>query len=236
MAPSTPIRLSIVIPTLNEAERLPGLLQDLRALTLRHEIVVADGGSTDATVTLAERHGCAVLRSEPGRGRQLRAGIAATSAPWLLVVHADVRLKPASLREAEALVTQGPEDRFGSWPLRLDGPGLWLRLVEAGAALRWRLFGLAYGDQGLVLSRAIHDRAGGYPEWAIMEDVALSRALHRTGREVRFRSPIVADARRYLREGRIRRSVTNVLLILLFAAGVSPERLSRWYRPEPIGP
>jgi rSAM/selenodomain-associated transferase 2 len=225
--------LSVVIPTLNESARLPRILADLRALPVSYEVVVADGGSEDGTREVAREAGAGVVESPPGRGRQLRRGVAAAGAPWLLVLHADVRASPAALAEAAAFVRRDDPGRFAAWPLAIDAAGAWLRLVERVAAARWRIFGLPYGDQGLVLHRSRYDRAGGYPEAPIMEDVALVRGLRRVARQTRFREPLVADARRYLREGRVRRAATNAALITLFAAGVSPARLAQWYRPEP---
>jgi hypothetical protein len=105
--------------------------------------------------------------------------------------------------------------------------------VERGAALRWRLTGLAYGDQGLLVRRSLYQAAGGYPDTRIMEDVVLIRRLARLARIERLPAPILADARRWRREGRLRGTLRNAALITLFLAGVAPDRLARWYRPEP---
>ena len=167
-----------------------------------------------------------------GRGRQLAAGVAASSGEWLLVVHADARLPIAALRAAEAVLARGDVDA-AAWPLAIDGAGAWLRLVERGAALRWRLTGLAYGDQGLLVRRALYEAVGGYPETRIMEDVVLIRRIARRARVHRLAAPILADARRWRREGRMRGTLRNAALITLFLAGVSADRIARWYRPEP---
>lgn len=220
------------MPTLDEAPRLPLLLQDLSALSPRHEIVIADGGSRDGTPSLAAARGCRVVATPRGRGRQLRAGVAAAAGSWLLVLHADARIGPEALAEVEPAV-RDPAVRYAAWPLEIGGEGRWLRLVERGAALRWRLLGLAYGDQGLLVRRDLYEAAGGYPDTAIMEDVVLVRRLRRLAPMTRFRHPIVADARRWRREGAVRASLRNVLLLTLFLGGVGPDRLARWYRPEP---
>lgn len=225
--------LSVVIPTLNESARLPRIIADLRALPLSHEIVVADGGSTDGTREVARDAGARVVESSPGRGHQLRRGVAAATAPWLLMLHADVRASSAALAEAAAFVRRDDTGWFAAWPLVIDASGVWLRLVERGAAVRWRVFALPYGDQGLIVHRSLYDRVGGYPDSSIMEDVTLVRALGRAAQQTRFREPLVADPRRYLREGKIRRVATNAALLTLFSMGVSPARLARWYRPEP---
>jgi rSAM/selenodomain-associated transferase 2 len=225
--------ISVVIPTLNEAARLPHLVGDLAALSRLREVIVADGGSTDGTPAVAAALGCRVVNSECSRGSQLRQGIATATSPWLLVLHADVRLSAAALAEADAVADAGDWRRFGSWRLRYPAPGAGLRMVEHGAALRWRLSGLAYGDQGLLVHRTLYDAAGGYPDHPIMEDVALIRALTRRGRPVRFSATIQADPRRYQREGAARRQLKNLVLVSLYLLGVSPARLAAWYRPEP---
>ena len=96
----------------------------------------------------------------------------------------------------------------------------WLRWVERGAALRWRLTGLAYGDQGLLVRRSLYDAVGGYPDTRIMEDVVLVRRLARRRESLRLPAPILADARRWRREGRVRGTLRNVVLLSLFLAGV----------------
>lgn len=173
-----------------------------------------------------------MVPAERGRGRQLRAGVAAARGEWLLLLHADARLSPAALAEAERAMA-GEEVQHAAWPLAIDGAGARLRWIERGAALRWRLFGLAYGDQGLLVRRSLYDAAGGCPDVALMEDVALVRRLRRLAPMHRFRQPILADARRWAREGTLRSSLRNLALLLLYLAGVAPDRLARWYHPEP---
>lgn len=173
-----------------------------------------------------------MVSTQRGRGRQLTAGVAASSGDWLLVVHADARLPAAALGAAQAAMAR-PDVQAAAWPLAIDGTGVWLRVVECGAAVRWRLTGLAYGDQGLLVRRSLYDVVGGYPESRIMEDVVLIRRIARLARVERLPTPILADARRWRREGRLRGTLRNAALITLFLAGVAPDRLARWYRPEP---
>jgi cellulose synthase/poly-beta-1,6-N-acetylglucosamine synthase-like glycosyltransferase len=173
-----------------------------------------------------------VVPAPRGRGAQLRAGVAAACGEWLLVLHADARLTPEALAEAERALAD-PRVGHAAWPLSIEGEGARLRWVERGAALRWRLFGLAYGDQGLLVRRTRYDAAGGYPETRIMEDVVLVRRLNRLGPMRRFQHPIVADGRRWRREGVLRTSLRNFILLLLFLGGASADRLARWYAPEP---
>jgi rSAM/selenodomain-associated transferase 2 len=195
-------------------------------------VIIADGGSSDGTTELAAARGARVVSAPRGRGRQLAAGVSASRGDWLLVVHADARLPLAALRAGEAAVARA-DVQAAAWRLAIDGDGAWLRLVERGAALRWRLTGLAYGDQGLLVRRALYDAAGGYPETRIMEDVVLIRRLARLARIERLSAPILADARRWRREGGLRGTLRNGALLTLFLAGVAPDRLARWYRSEP---
>jgi cellulose synthase/poly-beta-1,6-N-acetylglucosamine synthase-like glycosyltransferase len=176
-----------------------------------------------------------VVPGPRGRGPQLRTGVEAAAGDWLLVVHADARLSHEALADAEAAMAR-PGVRAAVWPLAIEGAGRRLRWIERGAALRWRITGLAYGDQGLLVRRATYDAVGGYPETRIMEDVVLIRRLSRIARIERLDHPIVADARRWRREGPLRGTLRNTLLITLFLAGVAPERLARWYHPEPGAP
>ena len=168
----------------------------------------------------------------PGRGRQLRAAVDAALGEWLLVLHADSRVSPEALAEGERAIGR-PDVQCACWPLAIDAEGIWFRWAERGAALRWRLFGLAYGDQGLLVRRAVYEAAGGYPDVGIMEDVVLIRRLGRLARIERFREPIRADARRWTREGPVRASLRNLALLALYFAGAAPDRLARWYAPEP---
>jgi len=173
-----------------------------------------------------------VVQSAPGRGRQLRAAIDRAQGEWLIVLHADTRLKPEALAEAEAAMAR-TDVQCACWPLAIDAEGAWFRLAERGAALRWRVLGLAYGDQGLLVRRAVYEAAGGYPDVGIMEDVVLIRRLRRLVRIGRFREPIMVDARRWTREGPVRASLRNLTLLALYFAGAAPDRLARWYAPEP---
>lgn len=152
------------------------------------------------------------------------------------MLHADVRLQPAALAEAEAVITCGrglqPRVQLASWPLAVADKRVWFRWIELSSSLRWRILGLAYGDQGLLVSRSLYDASGGYPETAILEDVILVRQLNRLDRMTRFRHPIVVDSRRWQREGRIAGTLRNLAVLSLYLVGVAPDRLARWYLPE----
>jgi hypothetical protein len=191
--------------------------------------VVSDGGSTDATLRVAEDLGAVVVHGPPSRGGQLRRGADATQGAWLLVLHADSVLPVGWASAVTAQIAQGTPAYFR---LRFDAPGLAPRLVAGWANLRARLFALPYGDQGLLISRAGYDAAGGYPDIPLMEDVALARALAGmpAQRPVALPLAIRTSAARYQRDGWIRRGARNLWLLVRYLAGASPEALARDYR------
>jgi rSAM/selenodomain-associated transferase 2 len=217
------------VPALNEAASLPGLLADLCGLAPVPEIIVVDGGSSDATCSVARELGARVLLAPRGRGAQLRIGAAAANAPLLCFLHADVRLDPPALRQLERLAESQPAGAY-AFRLAIERAGLAYRIVEWGANVRSRWGGLPYGDQGLLVRREDYDAAGGYPPVPLMEDVALVRALHRTTRIRILPAAVRASARRWEQDGAIRRTWANWRLLLAFLRGVPPERLALRYR------
>ncbi len=224
--------LGIVIPALDEADRLPALLSDLGRTTVSHRIVVADGGSADGTLRVASDAGVQVVRSPPGRARQMNAGAAVLRTRWLLFLHADTRLPEPSLRALEDWIRSAPPDASAHFSFRLDGGGLRARLVERGQRTREFLTGLAYGDQGLVVDRERFRALGGFADLPLFEDVDIHRRLRATGPVHRLPAPLLTSARRYQREGFLRGVARNGLLLGLYLAGVDPARLARAYRPE----
>lgn len=222
------MQISVVIPTLDAAETLPATLAALRPVRLR-EIVVADGGSTDRTLALAAAAGARIVAAEPGRGSQLAAGAAATGGAWLLFLHADCRLGqgwPAAV--AAFVAAPGAAGRAGYFDLALDDPRPAARRVERLVAWRCRALALPYGDQGLLIARALYDAIGGFAALPLMEDVDLVRRLGR-GRLARIGVPCLASARRYRLGGYWRRPLRNLLCLSLYFAGVAPRRIVRLY-------
>jgi rSAM/selenodomain-associated transferase 2 len=223
------VRLAIVIPTLDEAAALPPLLGDLRALSdVAHEIIVADGGSRDGTAALAAAAGARVVQASGGRARQLNAGARASRGEWLLLLHADSRLGADAHAAIRAVLTGIPSVQAAVFRFAIDLPPLWKRLIEAGQAARERWLGLPYGDQGLLVRRECFEAVGGYPELSLMEDVVMIRRLRRRFGVVRLPAAVVTSGRRYRQRGVVRTSLAHVMLMILFAVGVSPERLARW--------
>lgn len=220
--------LSVVIPTLDEAAVLGDTLAALPPGPV--EVIVADGGSRDATRAIARAHGCRVVASTPGRGVQMNAGAAAAKGGVLLFLHADTRLPPGA-PEAIAAALADPEVVGGAFRLGIDSPDRFLRLVAEAANLRSRLTGVCYGDQAPFVRREAFAALGGFPPFPIMEDVAFGRALRRLGRVVLLEGRVATSARRWERENPLYTTLRNTALVSLFRLGVAPERLARWYRP-----
>ena len=227
-----PALLSIVIPTLNAEGPLPralaALVEGLEAGLIR-ELVVTDGGSTDATEAVADAAGAVWVAGPASRGGQLLRGCAAARGDWLLVLHADTVLQPGWSQA----VLRHLQDGAGAAHFRLafDARGLAPTFVAGWANLRARLFRLPYGDQGLLVARTDYDRAGGYPDQPLMEDVALVRALSRAGVALRtLDARAVTSADRYRRDGWLRRGARNLGTLARYAAGADPVRLAERYR------
>ena len=226
------IALSVVIPTLDAAGTLDRLLEELahaRAEGLALEVVVADGGSADGTVFCAHRHGARVIAGPSGRGTQLAAGADAARGAWLFFLHADTR-PGLGWTEAARRFMAAPEntEHAAAFRIALDDPTPQARRIEALVAWRCRVFGLAYGDQGLLISRARYRALGGYAPVPVMEDVDLVRRIGRA-HLILLDVPAVTSAARYRRDGWILRPLRNLLCLALYFLGVPPRALARLY-------
>jgi rSAM/selenodomain-associated transferase 2 len=220
--------VSVIIPTLDAGAALPGCLGALGeglAEGLIRELVVSDGGSRDGTLAVAAASGAVLVTGPAGRGGQLRRGVAAAQGAWLLVLHADTRLAPGW---AAAVRGHLASDRAGYFRLSFDAEGLAPRIVAGWANLRSGLFGLPYGDQGLLVPRALYDVVEGYRDQPLMEDVEIARALR--GRLVGLPAAAVTSAAKYLAQGWLRRGARNLWTFARYRAGVSAERLAAEYR------
>jgi rSAM/selenodomain-associated transferase 2 len=222
--------LSIVIPTLNAAATLPSALAALAQEALEHEVVVSDGGSTDATAAIARDSGARVVDGAPGRGAQLQAGAAAARGDWLLFVHADTCLAPGWARAVTDFCGARESDsRAAYFRFALDDRAAAARRLELIVRLRCRLLALPYGDQGLLISRRLYDAAGGFRALAIMEDVDIVRRLGRR-RLVGLDHDAVTSAARYRRDGWWRRPARNLMCLALWFGGVPPARIAQLYQ------
>ncbi len=233
--------ISVVIPTL-DAER--GLAATLSALVeaavegLVREVIVADGGSRDATQRIVEEMGATFIPVSAGRGAQLAAGARHARMPWILFLHGDTILEPGWEREASDFmrrVDQSPAGpRAACFRFSLDDIGLAPRLLEGAVQLRSTMLALPYGDQGLLIPRRLYDEVGGFRELPIMEDVDIVNRIGRR-RLVTLRSQALTSARRYRSEGYVGRIARNQTCLALYMLGVSPDRIARLYeRRRPL--
>jgi rSAM/selenodomain-associated transferase 2 len=219
--------LTAVIPTLNAAESLPITLNALAGAVSR--LIIADGGSTDATRAIAAAGGAQVVDAPRGRGSQLAAGTAAADTPWLLVIHADTRPGPGWQAAAAAFMADPANaGRAGYFRFLLDDAAPQARRLERAVAWRCRALGLPYGDQGLLIRRDTLAEAGGFRPIPIMEDVDLARRLGRR-RLVGLDAAFVTSAARWRAEGWWARSARNLSCLALWFAGVPPARIARLY-------
>lgn len=220
-----PAPVSVIIPTLNAASALPaclGALMEGVDAALIAELIVSDGGSSDETMRLADAWGANVVTGPASRGGQLRRGCAAARGEWFLILHADTVLEPGW---SAAVIPHLSKARAGYFRLRFDKGGT---PVAAWANLRARLFGLPYGDQGLLIRRTLYDRVGGYPDIPLMEDVALARALR--GQLTTLDAVAVTSADKYRRQGWLRRGARNLWTLARYFGGTDVNVLARQYR------
>src|SRR6202011_5289421 len=223
------IRMSAIIPTLNAAATLAQLLAALQGAAIVTEVVVVDGGSCDETIPLAHAAGARVIKAARGRGTQLAAGADAASGDWFLFLHADCCLEPGWEAAVRAFRAAPQADgRAGYFDFALDDPAPWARRMERIVAWRCRNLALPYGDQGLLIARSLYDAVGGFRPLPLMEDVDLVRRLGRR-HLARIGARCLASARRYRRDGYLRRPLRNLLCLALYFARVPPERIVRLY-------
>jgi rSAM/selenodomain-associated transferase 2 len=224
--------ISAVIPTLNAEARLPACLAALAAAKeLVAEIVVADGGSTDATEAIAQQYGARLLQGPAGRGAQLARGAdAARKGRWLLFLHADTVLETGWPTECQPLLQD--ESTACVFSLAFDDDSWPARLIAAGGMARTVALAAPYGDQGLLISRTLYEEIGGFRPLPLFEDVEIvDRLVRKKGRRALriLKSRAVTSAERYRRDGYALRVAKNFLCLSLYRAGVSPAKIAALY-------
>lgn len=227
--------ITVILPTLDAEAGLAAALTALVPATVEglvREVVIADGGSGDRTLEIADQAGATIVRSSRGRGHQMAAGAREARMPWLLFLHADTVLAPGWEREAAAFIDRVEAGQrplaAAAFRFALDDLGFKPRLIEAGVSLRCTLFRLPYGDQGLLIPARLYKALGGFRELPLMEDVDLVRRLGR-GRMVMLRSQAVTSAIRYRRDGYLRRAARNLTCLALFYLRVPTRVIARLY-------
>ncbi|MDX2167076.1 MAG: TIGR04283 family arsenosugar biosynthesis glycosyltransferase [Deltaproteobacteria bacterium] len=220
------MRLSVIIPALDEAAQIAAAIDSARAEAL--EVLVVDAGSADATAATAAAAGAVVLQAPRGRARQMNAGAAHAGGDVLLFLHADTRL-PVGFAAAVAAALEDPAAVGGRFDVRLVPSSPLLALTAALINRRSRLTGIATGDQALFVRRATFEAMGGFADLPLMEDVAFTRDLKRRGRVVALRARVATSARRWQRHGVLRTILLMWRLRLLYWWGVAPAELKRRY-------
>ena len=222
------VTISIIIPTLNEEEVLGRTLTRLQDKK-NCEVIVVDGGSSDATLALAQKAGCRTISSPKGRGRQMNLGAAEAKGEVLLFLHADTLLPeefPGLILDA---ITR-PAVAAGAFSLAIDSPSKSLAAIAYLANLRSRFLHLPYGDQALFTSRSMFNAIGGFPEMEIMEDFVFIQTIKKEGKIVILPERATTSARRWQNMGIIRTTLINQLIVCGHSLGVPPVMLAGWYR------
>jgi rSAM/selenodomain-associated transferase 2 len=221
------MKISVIVPVLNEETTIAATLQSLVVLE-PDEIIVVDGGSGDRTREIAARFGVKVLSGARGRARQMNSGAAHATGAALLFLHADTRLPQSAFADIAAALAD-PRCVGGRFDVELEGRHWMLKII--GALINWRSRAtqVGTGDQAIFVRREVFERMGGYPDIPLMEDLALCRALKRLGTVACLRNRVITSARRWENDGVWWTIARMWTLKLLYLAGMSPARLKRFY-------
>lgn len=218
--------LTVIIPTLNADHLLPGCLAVLDRLD---EIVIADGGSSDATIKIASQFGAKIVTALRGRGTQMDAGSRRATNEWLLFLHADTILEPGWRLEAAKFISDAANaERAAAFRFVLDDESPAARRLEAIVAWRSRRLGLPYGDQGLLIRQEFYNKLGGFQSLPLMEDIDIVRRIGRNRLTI-LASAARTSAARWRRDGWYIRSIRNLACLALYYLGLSPRIIQRLY-------
>lgn len=229
------MKLSIIIPILNEGEQALACVKGLAPLRgAGHELILVDGGSDQLAAEQLLPWVDRLLISEPGRARQMNQGAQVAQAQVFWFLHADTQVAADAVAAILGAQSAGPA--WGRFDIRLDDNSPLLSLVAHMMNLRSRWSGIATGDQGIFISRELFVQIGGFPDQALMEDIEISKRLKRLRRPVCLRPRLLTSSRRWHQQGIFRTIVLMWGLRLAYWLGVSPQRLAAYYRPCPTTP
>lgn len=230
------LRLSIIVPMLNEAACIEDTLRALQPLrNVGHEVLAVDGGSADDSLYLAIPLADRVLAYFGNRAGAMNAAANVASGEVLLFLHADIRLPPDAVAQVEQALGAGNRV-WGRFNVRLSGSGYGYRLIER--IMNWRscAVGIATGDQAMFMTRLAYEQAGRFPDWPLMEDLALSRALKQLTRPACVRAAVVVSSRRWEHYGLVRTVLLMWWLRLSYFLGVDPATLALRYHRSDVPP
>jgi len=219
------MRISVIIPALNEAAGIEATLYAVDVQPGPKEILVVDGGSSDETVRLAQTQ-ATVLNTTPGRARQMNHGAAQATGDVLLFLHADTLIPPLLLDSIRTTL-MNPSVEAGAFRLQFDLEAPLLRFYSRCTHLKWR--SICFGDRGLFVRRSTFEAVGGFSDLPMFEDLDLVRTLHRRGGFRFMTEPVTTAARRFVAYGLLRQQLRNLLLWSGYMMGFSPKRLARYY-------
>jgi rSAM/selenodomain-associated transferase 2 len=224
------MRLSIIVPMLNESEQLPELFAHLLPYQQAGcEIIFVDGGSSDGSAMLSEEAGFIALRTARGRAKQMNAGALKASGDVLLFLHADTRLPPGATHHIE-LVLANKELCWGRFDVCITGRPIMLRVVSHLMNLRSRLTGIATGDQAIFVRRTVFEHLRGFPDQPLMEDVELSKRLLTFSRPACISHCVTTSGRRWEARGVSRTILLMWRLRWAYWRGTDADELARLYR------
>ncbi|MEO8563764.1 MAG: TIGR04283 family arsenosugar biosynthesis glycosyltransferase [bacterium] len=224
------VTLSVIVPTFNEEAIIVATLQHSRATLSPHELIVADGSSTDRTVERSRAY-ATVIACEASRGAGLNAAAAIATGDVLLFLHADT-IVPSGAADAISDALADPAVVGGAFRLRFDHRGRLASFVARSVNVRSHLFNTFFGDQAMFVRRDVFARAGGFSDWSVMEDLEILRRLRRHGRLVLLDLSVITSARRHENRGWLRTLVTVWVLSFLHRIGISGRTLRRLYGAE----
>ncbi len=223
-------RISIIIPTLNEAENIQPTLDRLQPLRSRgHEVILVDGGSTDNTVDIGRPQVDRILNSDPGRACQMNVGASQAKGDIFWFLHADTLIPEL----ADQIIDTAVDNRSRAWgrfDVRLSGKDIRFRLIAFMMNRRSRLTGIATGDQGVFVTRALFEKIGGFAEQPLMEDIEISRRLKRHARPICLKQKLITSSRRWETRGIWHTVFLMWRLRLRYALGGDPHKLVKRYR------
>ncbi len=223
--------LSIIIPTLNEANHLPLLLADLHSWPYDFDLTIVDGGSTDLTISIAQIQRLNIINSlKRNRGYQLRTGASKANGDWLLFLHADSRLGPRWVKRLFKILANKTSENFAWYfDFKIKKDNIEFRFLEMAVALRSHFLQKPYGDQGLLIHKNLYNKTGGFSSLKIMEDIDLIKRITEMTKVKRIKENIYTDDIKWSNSNIIKRAIKNAKLRRKWRMGHDIDDLSKEY-------